>query len=92
MRRALSRLIPGADSLLIDAVSLRAINLPQKSIIRGDSKSLSIAAASIIAKVERDRLMERIGETLPDYGFESHKGRSAIWTQFDDLVPVLNTG
>jgi len=74
MRRALSRLRPSADSLLIDAVSLRAINLPQKSIIRGDSKSLSIAAASIIAKVERDRLMIRLGENHPDYGFESHKG------------------
>ena len=74
MRRALTRLSPRADCLLIDAVSLRAINLPQKSIIRGDSKSLSIAAASIIAKVERDRLMETLSETHPDYGFESHKG------------------
>ena len=74
MRRALSALKPVADSLLIDAVSLRAINLPQKSIIRGDSKSLSIAAASIVAKVERDRLMEKLGVAYPDYGFESHKG------------------
>ena len=74
MRRALSRLSPRADSLLIDALSLRAINLPQKSIIRGDSKSLSIAAASIIAKVERDRLMSRLAKEHPDYGFESHKG------------------
>ena len=62
MRRALVRLRPRADSLLIDAVSLRALNLPQKSIIRGDSKSLSIAAASIIAKVERDGLMSNAGE------------------------------
>ena len=74
MRRALAKLRPAADSLLIDAVSLRAINLPQKSIIRGDSKSLSIAAASIVAKVERDRLMTRLAEEYPDYGFESHKG------------------
>ena len=74
MRRALSRLSPRADCLLIDALSLRAINLPQKSIIRGDSKSLSIAAASIIAKVERDRLMSRLAKEHPDYGFESHKG------------------
>lgn len=74
MRRALSRLSPGADSLLIDAVSLRAANIPQKSIIRGDSKSLSIAAASIVAKVERDTLMAKIAEEHPDYGFESHKG------------------
>ncbi len=74
MRRGLVRLKPRADSLLIDAVSLRAVNLPQKSIIRGDSKSLSIAAASIIAKVERDRLMSNLANEHPDYGFESHKG------------------
>lgn len=74
MRRALSRITPGADSLLIDALSLRTINLPQKSIIRGDSKSLSIAAASIVAKVERDRLMSKLAADHPDYGFESHKG------------------
>ena len=74
MRRALSKLSPGADSLLIDAISLRTINLPQKSIIRGDSKSLSIAAASIVAKVERDRLMEKLSQGHPGYGFESHKG------------------
>lgn len=74
MRRALLRLRPSADSLLIDAVSLRTINLPQKSIIKGDSKSLSIAAASIIAKVERDRLMSELSARYPDYGFEAHKG------------------
>lgn len=74
MRRALSRLRPAADSLLIDALTLRESNLPQKSIIRGDSKSLSIAAASILAKVERDRLMTDLSEEYPDYGFESHKG------------------
>ena len=74
MRRALSKLRPPADSLLIDALALPAINLPQRSIIRGDSKSLSIAAASIVAKVERDRLMSKLSEEYPDYGFESHKG------------------
>ena len=74
MRRALSQLRPAADGLLIDALTLPAVNLPQKSIIRGDSKSLSIAAASIVAKVERDRLMSKLSEEYPDYGFESHKG------------------
>ena len=74
MRRALSKLRPAADSLLIDALSLRDLNLPQKSIIRGDSKSLSIASASIVAKVERDRIMSMLAEEHPDYGFESHKG------------------
>ena len=74
MRRALLRLQPAADCLLIDALSLRTINLPQKSIIRGDSKSMSIAAASIVAKVQRDGLMAKLAETYPEYGFESHKG------------------
>ena len=74
MRRALSKLCPAADSLLIDALTLRETNLPQKSIIRGDSKSLSIAAASIVAKVERDKLMRKLSEDYPNYGFESHKG------------------
>ena len=74
MRRALSKLRPAADSLLIDALSLQEVNLPQKSIIRGDSKSLSIAAASIVAKVERDSLMSNLAEEYSGYGFESHKG------------------
>ena len=74
MRRALSKLRPAADSLLIDALTLPAVKLPQKSIIKGDSKSLSIAAASIVAKVERDGLMSKLSEEYPGYGFESHKG------------------
>ena len=74
MRRALARLSPRPDHLLIDAVVLKSENLPQKSIIRGDSKSLSIAAASIMAKVERDRFMESLAEKRPEYGFDSHKG------------------
>ena len=74
MRRALAELHPPADALLIDAVTLPSVELPQKSIIRGDSKSLSIAAASIVAKVERDRLMEKTAEDYADYGFERHKG------------------
>ena len=74
MRRALIRLRPAADGLLIDAISLPSSDLPQKSIIRGDGKSLSIAAASIVAKVERDRLMTKLAGEYPQYGFESHKG------------------
>ena len=74
MRRAILKLAPAANHLLIDAISLHAVGLPQKSIIRGDSKSLSIAAASIVAKVERDRFMTSLAETRPSYGFESHKG------------------
>ena len=74
MRRALAKLVPATDHLLIDAISLPSSGLPQKSIIRGDSKSLSIAAASIVAKVERDRLMSSLSDEYQRYGFEAHKG------------------
>ena len=74
MRRALAKLNPPASYLLIDAVPLPSSSLPQKSIIRGDSKSLSIAAASIVAKVERDRYMVSLAKRYQSYGFETHKG------------------
>ncbi len=74
MRRALAKLEPNATHLLIDAITLPSSGLPQKSIIRGDSKSLSIAAASIVAKVERDRLMSSLSGEYRRYGFEAHKG------------------
>jgi len=61
-------------ALLIDAVKLKELPFRQESIIRGDSTSLSIAAASIIAKVTRDRLMQSASRAYPDYGFEQHKG------------------
>ena len=64
MRRALVKLNPPATYLLIDAITLPSSGLPQKSIIRGDSKSLSIAAASIVAKVERDRYMSVSRQTV----------------------------
>ena len=62
------------DLLLIDAVNLDGLNIPQKSIIKGDSLSVSIAAASIIAKVTRDRLIEEMDSIYPEYGFKKHKG------------------
>ena len=74
MRRAAAKLSPAPDHLIIDAVRLPSVNLPQVSFPRADSKSLSVAAAAICAKVERDRLMARMAESLPEYGFESHKG------------------
>lgn len=74
MRRALEKLNPPATYLLIDAIPLPSSGLPQKSIIRGDSKSLSIAAASIVAKVERDRYMRSLAKRYRSYGFEAHKG------------------
>ncbi len=75
MQTAVSQLNPPAEYLLIDGrIRLRTLNIPQKSIIRGDGKSLSIAAASILAKVTRDRIMVEQNETYPAYGFAQHKG------------------
>lgn len=64
------------DYLLIDAVSL-AIDIPQNALIKGDSRSASIAAASIIAKTTRDRIMRGYHEKYPVYGFDGHKGYGA---------------
>jgi len=74
MRAALAALSPPPQALLLDAVKLADISLPQRSIIKGDASCLSIAAASIIAKVTRDRLMCQLHERYPDYGFDQHKG------------------
>ena len=60
--------------LLNDAVIVPEINIPQVSIIKGDAKSVSIAAASVIAKVTRDHLMAEYDELYPGYGFAKHKG------------------
>lgn len=62
------------DILLNDAVTIPGIEIPQVPIIKGDARSVSIAAASIIAKVTRDRLMVQYDEVLPGYGFARHKG------------------
>ncbi|MGA7220541.1 MAG: ribonuclease HII [Candidatus Sulfotelmatobacter sp.] len=75
MREAVLRLQPAADHLLIDAVRLDC-ELPQRSIIHGDALSASIAAASILAKVERDRMMCEWDAIFPEYGLASHKGYS----------------
>lgn len=64
----------GIKLLLLDAVSLRDIDIRQEPVIKGDAKSLSIAAASIIAKVTRDRIMTEYHEKYPYYGFDSNKG------------------
>ena len=74
MRRAIENLAPVPDYLLIDAVTLPSIRLPARPIIKGDMLSMSIAAASIIAKVTRDRLMVTCHERFPQYNFLSHKG------------------
>jgi ribonuclease HII len=74
MHRAVASLAPPPDCLLIDAVTLPGIALPARSIIKGDALSLSIAAASIVAKVTRDRLMADYHRRYPEYNFLSHKG------------------
>ena len=75
MARAIEALEPSPDFLLIDAVRLESLRLPQRSIIKGDAISVSIAAASVIAKVTRDRLMADVFDArFPAYGFASHKG------------------
>jgi ribonuclease HII len=74
MRRALASLTPPADCLLIDAVILSNLAIPSRPIIKGDTLSISIAAASIVAKVTRDRMMAVYHQTYPDYNFLSHKG------------------
>lgn len=74
MGRAIQALIPRPDFLLLDAVSLPAVPLPQRPIVHGDRLSTSIAAASILAKVTRDGLMRRLHEQHPQYRFDRHKG------------------
>jgi len=74
MLLAISNLEHAADYLLIDALQLKQIRLPQKAIIKGDSISASIAAASILAKTYRDKLMEDYDLEFPQYGFAGHKG------------------
>ncbi|WP_096199343.1 ribonuclease HII [Bacillus sp. FJAT-45350] len=76
-KRSMLEAVNGLDiqpeHLLIDAMELKVL-LPQTSLIKGDQKSVSIAASSVVAKVTRDRYMERLGEIHPHYGFEKHMG------------------
>ncbi len=74
MRQAISQLKVQPTLLLNDAVKIPEITIPQVSIIKGDAKSASIAAASIIAKVTRDRYMQEIDSLYPEYNFASNKG------------------
>lgn len=74
MAQALEALSPRADYLLIDHLHLPDVELPQTSLPHGDGRILSIAAASIVAKVSRDRMMVALGARFPGYGFARHKG------------------
>lgn len=74
MSRALEGLTVSPDFLLIDAITLPGLRIPQKALIRGDDLSQTIAAASVVAKVTRDRLMLDYDRCYPEYNFRSHKG------------------
>ena len=77
LREAVSKLHPEPDLLLNDAVTIPGISVKQIAIIKGDAKSISIAAASILAKVTRDRLMVQYDSVFPEYGFAANKGYGA---------------
>ena len=72
MRLAIAALTPNADYILVDALQLKGISIPQRSIIKGDSVSASIAAASILAKTFRNDLMRSFDVEYPQYGFSGH--------------------
>ena len=74
MRQAFALLSPKPEVLLTDAVRIPGLTVRQVPIIKGDAKSISIAAASIVAKVTRDRLMREMDALYPAYGFVKHKG------------------
>lgn len=74
MRRAINSLSIKPDFILADAVTIPKINIPQRGIIHGDAKSISIGAASIIAKVERDAMMDEFDKVFPEYRFAKNKG------------------
>lgn len=74
MREAISKLSVSPDLLLNDAVTIPELPMKQVAIVKGDAKSVSIGAASIIAKVTRDRLMYEYDKVMPEYGFAKHKG------------------
>jgi ribonuclease HII len=74
MTEAVSRLTPAPRLVLIDGNKAPPLGCPARTIVKGDAKCLSIAAASIVAKVTRDRLMTELARELPGYGFERHKG------------------
>ncbi len=90
MIRAVRALPMKPDFVLVDAFTLKSLTLPQRGLIKGDQRSLSIAAASIIAKVYRDRWLAALADTYPGYGFEQHRGYGAAVHQraLRDLGPT----
>ena len=74
MARAVAQLAPPPDLALVDGLPVKGLPVPYRAIVGGDGASLSIAAASVMAKVTRDRLMTELAAEYPAYGFERHKG------------------
>ena len=74
MDRAIAQLSPAPELALIDGNTVKGISVPARSVVGGDGKVAAIAAASVLAKVTRDRLMLTLAEQYPQYGFENHKG------------------
>lgn len=74
MNGAVNNLSVKPDYVIIDGNSIKGMEIPHETVVKGDTKSVSIAAASILAKVSRDRYIDKMGEVYPEYGFEKHKG------------------
>ncbi len=89
MQRAVAQLGLLPEHLLIDAVRLPALTVPQTNLVRGDQRSLSIAAASVLAKTARDELLRELDGQFPGYGFAAHKGYGTARHRraLDDLGP-----
>jgi len=89
MRRAVERLSPLPDFVLIDGNCDRGFTMPHRAVVGGDGKSAGIAAASILAKVARDRYMQEMDALYPGYGFAGHKGygTAAHYAALDRLGP-----
>jgi len=87
MRRAIDALSPPPDALIVDALRLPEVDLPQRAFNFADSISLSVAAASILAKVTRDRMMVELETVYPGYGFDRHKGYGTRrhWKALEEL-------
>jgi ribonuclease HII len=78
MKRAVQFLGPAADYLFVDGIHPVPVNVPQRCLKKGDQFCLSISAASIVAKVYRDRIMRSYHERFPEYGFNRHKGYGTV--------------
>ena len=87
MTRAIYQMQITPDFLLLDAFPLPEVDIPQKPIVKGDSKCLSIAAASVIAKVTRDKMMDDYDSAYPGYGFANHKGYGT--SEHRDRINIL---